>query len=101
MASFVILLTARTARIACSDATDGLTDRRTDGRTDGRAGGRADGRTGGRAGGRAGRQTDRQTDRQTGDNYCNRLCACAPRVNYTYDMSYRASNIIYYNRDFC
>ena len=44
MASFVILLTARTARIACSD-----------------------------------RHTYRQTD--TRDNYCNPLCACAPRVN--------------------
>ena len=40
MASFVILLTARTARIACSD-----------------------------------RHTDTQND------YCNPLCACAPRVN--------------------
>ena len=47
MASFVILLTARTARIACV---------------------------------RTYRQTDRQTN--TRDNYCNPLCACAPRVNY-------------------
>ena len=45
MASFVILLTARTARIACSD-----------------------------------RHTDTHT--HTRDNYCNPLCACAPRVNY-------------------
>ena len=46
MASFVILLTARTARIACSD---------------------------------------RQTHTHTRDNYCNSLCACAPRVNNGHD----------------
>ena len=44
----LILLTARTARIACSD-----------------------------------RHTYRQTD--TRDNYCNPLCACAPRVNNIYN----------------
>ena len=44
MASFFILLTAHTARIACSD-----------------------------------RHTYIQTDRQ--NDYCNPLCACAPRVN--------------------
>ena len=44
MESFVILLTARTARIACSD-----------------------------------RYTYIQKDRQ--NDYCNPLCACAPRVN--------------------
>ena len=54
MASFVILLTARTARIACSDRH---TYRQTD------------------------RQTDRHTHTYTRDNYCNPLCACAPRVN--------------------
>ena len=46
IASFVILLIARTARIACV---------------------------------RTYRQADRQT--HTRDNYCNPLCACAPRVN--------------------
>ena len=50
MASFVILLIARTARIACSD-----------------------------------RHTDTyihiHTHTHTRDNYCNPLCACAPRVN--------------------
>ena len=53
MASFVILQIARTARIACSDR-------------------------------HTYRHTDRQTDTHTHirDNYCNPLCACAPRVNY-------------------
>ena len=50
MASFVILLIARTARIACSD-----------------------------------RHTDTHT--HTRDNYCNPLCACAPRVNNTLQIS--------------
>ena len=50
MASFVILLIARTARIACVWTY---------------------------------RQTDRHTHTHTHirDNYCNPLCACAPRVN--------------------
>ena len=52
MASFVILLTARTARIACSDRNTYI---------------------------HTYRQTDRQTDTQ--NDYCNPRCACAPRVN--------------------
>ena len=56
MASFVIFLTARTARIACSDRHTYIhTYIQTD------------------------RQTDRQTDTQ--NDYCNPRCACAPRVN--------------------
>ena len=60
MASFVILLIAHTARIACSD-----------------------------------RHTYRQTDRQTHtrDNYCNPLCACAPRVNYALRYPKKVPNL--------
>ena len=56
MASFVILLIARTARIACSDR-----HRQTDKHTH--------------------THTHTHTRTHTRDNYCNPLCACTPRVN--------------------
>ena len=72
MAYFVILLIARTARIACSDKHTYTYI-----------------------------QTHTHTHTHTRDNYCNPLCACAPRVNkgplcYCNGQQYMESTITNY-----
>ena len=78
MASFVIPLIARTARIASSDIhtyihTYRQTDRQKDRHRDTQTHARTHTRT------------HAHTHTHTRDNYCNPLCACAPRVTKLHD----------------